>query len=40
GGSGAGLTIVKRMLERHGCGIWLESSLGEGATFYFELPKA
>ena len=40
GGSGAGLTIVKRMLERHGCGIWLESSLGEGATFYFELPRA
>ena len=40
GGSGAGLTIVKRMLERHGCGIWLESSVGEGATFFFELPRS
>lgn len=39
GGSGAGLAIVKRMLERHGCHIWLKSAPEAGSTFYFELPK-
>lgn len=38
GGTGAGLTIVKKLVERHRGRIWLDSVPGEGTTVYFTLP--
>lgn len=39
GGSGLGLSISKQFVEMHGGKMWLESTLDQGTTFFFSIPK-
>ncbi len=39
GGTGLGLSIAKHIVQLHGGRVWVESRLGEGASFFFSLPQ-
>ncbi|MBW8034596.1 MAG: PAS domain S-box protein [Planctomycetes bacterium] len=38
-GEGIGLTIVKRIIDRHGGKVWVDSEAGQGTTFHISLPS-